>query len=61
MAGTEDFDAVVDVVYNVANAQHGRGKTFIDTLANTLDKASPGIAGEFQVGNGFLKLRQRLQ
>ena len=60
MAGTEDFDAIIDVVYKVANAQYGRGKTFVDTLANTLDKVSPGIAGEFQVGNDFLKIQQRL-
>ena len=51
----EDFDDIADIVIKVANDQHARGKNFTDTLARTLDKGSPGVAGEFQVGNVYRK------
>ena len=60
MAGIEDFDDIVDIVYKVANDQHSRGKNFTDILAKTLDKASPGVAGDFQVGKVFHKKQNEL-
>lgn len=55
MSGMEEFDVIADIVIKVVNDQYARGKYFIDTLAKTLDKASPGVAGEFQVGKIFQK------
>ena len=50
-----DFEDIVEKVHTVVNNHQARGRNFIDSLVNTLDKASEGVAGDFQVGNVFLK------